>query len=264
MSNAAPLPFRKVRDVVDPAEWQMRVDLAAFYRLVAHYGFTDLAHNHITVRVPGTTDQFLINAYGMFYEEITASSLYKIDVEGNVILQPDTPYPVNYAGFIIHSAVHRARHDIMCVAHTHTRANMAVAAMKCGLLPISQMALRFHGNMSYHDYEGSSRKPGQRERLANDLAGFDNMIMRNHGVLCCGRTIPQAFNYLYQLEVSCQTQVDLMASGAEIVMPSQEAIDSIVRTYEEQRTGPIEKMAGTREWPGLLRMLDRRDSSYRD
>lgn len=262
MSNA-PVPIRTIRDAVDPAEWQMRVDLAAFYRLVAHYGFTDLAYNHITARVPGTKDQFLINPYGMFYEEITASSLYKIDLEGNVILQPDVPYGVNYAGFVIHSAVHAARHDLVCVAHTHTRANMAVSVMKCGLLPLTQMAIRFH-DISYHDFEGPALDPAERERLAADLGNTDVMIMRNHGVLACGRTIPQAFLNLYALEVSCQTQVDLMSSGTELHLPSQASIDATLKHYKTQLDGPVEKMGGSREWSGLLRMLDRRDSSYRE
>jgi ribulose-5-phosphate 4-epimerase/fuculose-1-phosphate aldolase len=202
-----------VREQVSEAEWDLRVNLAACYRLMPRFGMTDLIYNHITARVPGNEHHILINAYGLLYEEVTASNLYKIDLDGNVILQPDTPYDINYAGFVIHSAVHGARPDAQCVIHTHTRAGCAVAAMQCGLLPVSQHALRFFECMSYHDYEGPALKLDERARLVEHLGDNDVMLLRNHGTLTLGRTIPQAFNTAYFLECACRIQVDAMASS---------------------------------------------------
>ncbi len=198
--------FKSVRGSVSAAEWQTRVDLAACYRLMDCYGMTDLIYNHITARIPGT-EHLLINLYGLLYKEITASSLVKIDVEGNIIAKPDTDYSLNKSGYVIHGAIHKARADVACIIHTHTRAGMAVAAMQCGLLPLSQTSIRFVGHIGYHDYEGPAVDLAERERLVADLGAHDAMVLRNHGLLTCGATIQQAFNTMYQLEMSCRAQV---------------------------------------------------------
>ncbi len=177
----------------DKTEWETRVDLAACYRLVALYGMSDLVYNHITARVPDHHDQFLINAYGYLYEEITASNLYKIDIDGNVIQRPDTPYGINQAGFVIHSAVHAAREDVGCVIHTHARASMAISMMECGLLPLSQHAMRFYGDVGYHPYEGVALDLDERARLIEHLGDKNVMFLRNHGLLVCGTSIAEAF-----------------------------------------------------------------------
>ena len=215
--------FKSIRNDVSAQEWQARLDLAACYRLVDAYGMTDLIYNHITARIPGT-EHLLINLYGLLYKEITASSLVKIDVEGNIIVKPDTDYGINVSGYVIHGAIHKARPDVACVLHTHTRAGMAVAAMKCGLLPLSQTSIRFVGHIGYHDYEGPAVDVDERERLVHDLGPHDAMIMRNHGLLTCGATIQQAFNTMYQLEMSCRSQVDAMAARAELTRMSMDQL----------------------------------------
>jgi len=247
--------FRSIRDQVSPEEWQVRVDLAACYRLVDYYGMTDLTYNHITARVPGPQHQpqhhILINLYGLTYKEITASSLAKIDLDGEVIWKPDTDYYVNRAGYVIHGAVHGARRDVTCVLHTHTRAGMAVAAMKCGLLPISQTSIRFEGHLGYHDYEGPAVELAERERLVRNLGPHDAMLLRNHGLLTCGATIPQAFNTMYQLELACRTQVDAMAARTELGIPSREVLEKTAHLYQPGTRRPY----GVLEWPAMLRLL---------
>ena len=214
--------FKSVRDAVSPEEWQTRVDLAACYRLMDRFGMTDLIYNHITAKIPGTQDHLLINLYGLLYKEITASSLVKIDIEGNVLAKPDTDYGINKSGYVIHGAIHAARPDATCVIHTHTRAGIAVAAMTCGLLPMSQTSMRFVGHIGYHDYEGPAVNLDEREAIVADLGPHDAMIMRNHGLLTCGATIQQAFNTMYQLELSCRSQVDAMAARTELGAPRRE------------------------------------------
>src|SRR5262245_14614114 len=246
--------FRSIRDEVSADEWRLRVDLAACYRLVDYYGMTDLTYNHITARVRPQHDQrhhILINLYGLTYKEITASSLAKIDLDGEVIWKPDTDYYVNRAGYVIHGAVHRARKDVTCVLHTHTRAGMAVAAMKGGLLPISQTSIRFEGHIGYHDYEGPAVELAERERLVRNLGPHDAMILRNHGLLTCGATIQQAFNTMYQLELACRTQVDVMASRAELSIPSREVLEKTAHLYQPGTRRPY----GVLEWPAMLRLL---------
>ena len=204
--------------MVSAPEWQTRLDLAACYRLVDKYDMQDLIYNHITARIPGTPDHLLINLYGLLYKEITASSLVKIDLDGNILHKPDTDYGINKSGYVIHGAIHRARPELACVLHTHTRAGMAVSAMRCGLLPLSSpTAIRFHRPTSaIHDYEvGPAVDIDERARLVADLGPHDAMIMRNHGLLTCGATIQQAFNTMYQLELSCRSQVDAMAARNE-------------------------------------------------
>jgi ribulose-5-phosphate 4-epimerase/fuculose-1-phosphate aldolase len=247
--------FRSIRDQVSAEEWQARVDLAACYRLVDYYGMTDLTYNHITARVPGPKDErqhhILINLYGLTYREITASSLAKIDLDGEVIWKPDTDYYVNRAGYVIHGAIHRARKDVTCVLHTHTRAGMAVAAMKCGLLPISQTSIRFENHIGYHDYEGPAIELAERERLVRNLGAHDAMVLRNHGLLTCGATIPQAFNTMYQLELACRTQVDAMSARTELVLPEKSVLDKTAHLYQSGTRRPY----GVLEWPAMLRLL---------
>jgi ribulose-5-phosphate 4-epimerase/fuculose-1-phosphate aldolase len=243
--------FKSIRDEVSPREWQTRLDLAACYRLVDTYGMTDLIYNHITARIPGTDDHLLINLYGLLYKEITASSLVKIDLEGNIIWKPDTDYAINKSGYVIHGAIHRARSDVACVLHTHTRAGIAVAAMKCGLLPLSQTAMRFVGHIGYHDYEGPAVDLDERERLVRDLGQHDAMIMRNHGLLTCGATIAQAFNTMYQLELSCRSQVDAMAAQTELDIPGDNVLTHTAHLYQPGTRRPY----GVLEWPAMLRRL---------
>jgi ribulose-5-phosphate 4-epimerase/fuculose-1-phosphate aldolase len=248
--------FRSIRDEVSPEEWQVRVDLAACYRLVDYYGMTDLTYNHITARVPGPQHEqrhhILINLYGLTYKEITASSFAKIDLDGELVWKPDTDYYVNRAGYVIHGCIHRARKDVTCVLHTHTRAGMAVAAMKCGLLPISQTSIRFEGHIGYHDYEGPAIELAERERLVANLGPHEAMILRNHGLLTCGATIPQAFNTMYQLELSCRAQVDAMAARTELVMPPREVLEKTAHLYQPGTRRPY----GVLEWPAMLRLLE--------
>lgn len=249
-----------MRDHVSEAEWQARVDLAACYRLVAHYGMSDLIYNHITARVPGT-EHLLLNAYGFLYSEITASNLVKIDLEGNIVTMPETVenYGINYSGYVIHGAVHEARPDVGCVIHTHSRAGMAVSCMKEGLLPLTQTSLRFYNRVGYHDYQSVAFDLAERESLVADLGRHDVMILRNHGVLACGGNVPEAFNTLYWLENACRLQVDVMRSGAEIVYPSAEISEKTAKILEPNER----RRFGNLEWPAMLRQLDAKDPSFR-
>ncbi len=243
--------FPTIRDSVSPEEWQARVDLAACYRLMDCYGMTDLIYNHITARIPGT-EHLLINLYGLLYREITASSLVKIDVEGNILWKPTTDYGINKSGYVIHGAIHQARPDVACVIHTHTRAGMAVAAMACGLLPLSQTSIRFVGHIGYHDYEGPAVELDERERLVRDLGAHDALVMRNHGLLTCGATVPQAFNTMYQLEMSCRAQVDAMAARTELNLPGENVLAHTAHLYQPGTRRPY----GVLEWPAMLRLLE--------
>ena len=244
--------FRTIRDAVSPEEWGARVELAACYRLIDVYGMTDLTYNHVTVRVPGPEHHLLINLYGLLYKEITASSLAKIDLDGNVIWKPATDYYVNRAGYVIHGAIHRARPDVRCVIHTHTRAGMAVAAMQCGLLPLSQTAIRFAGHIGYHDYEGPAIDLAEQARLVHDLGGHNALILRSHGLLTCGPSIPEAFNTMYQLELACRVQVDAMAARTELLSPSRDVLEKTAHLYQPGVRRPY----GILEWPAMLRQLD--------
>ena len=250
-----------MRHKVSPAEWQARVDLAACYRLVAHYEMNDLIANHVSVRVPGE-DSFLINAYGMLYEEITASSLIKIDYDGNILLKPEFPgqdYGVNRAGFVIHSAIHKARHEVACVAHTHTWAGMAVSTLDCGLLPITQTSMRF-AHVAYHDYQGVVLDLEMQDALVRDLGEHSAMVLRNHGLLTAGRSVAEAFNALHRLELSCKTQIAAMSCGTKLYEVPQDVVDATWKNYQPQTRRPF----GVMEWPAMLRKLDRIDPSWRD
>ncbi|MEN9224120.1 MAG: class II aldolase/adducin family protein [Thermostichus sp. HHBFW_bins_43] len=238
-------------------EAELRQQLAACYRLIARFGMDDLVYTHISVRVPGPEDHFLINPFGLLFEEITASSLVKIDADGQIV-EPG-PWPVNPAGFVIHSAIHSARPDICCVLHTHTTAGMAVAALSEGLLPISQFALQFYGHLAYHDYEGIALDLAERERLTADLGSHHSLILRNHGLLTVGRTIPEAFVRMYYLEQSCRIQIAAQSTGSPLLIPPAQVCERTARQFE-RGGGPI----GEREWQALIRKLDREDPSYRD
>ena len=239
-----------------PEEWAVRVDLAAAYRLVALHGWDDLIFTHLSVRVPGS-DHFLINPYGLLFEEITASSLVKVDVEGNQV--EESPYAVNPAGFTIHSAVHMSREDAHCVVHLHTVQGQAVSAQPKGLLPITQTALQIHDDVAYHDFEGIAEDLDERERIVRDLGDKNALILRNHGTLTVGETVSDAWLRMYMLERACEAQIAAQAGGPVLEAPREAG----EKTAAIARAGlPIvgRKLA----WPALLRRLDRADPSYRD
>lgn len=246
-----------VRSRVSAEEWELRVNLAACYRLIAMYGWDDLIFTHISARVPGPEEHFLINAYGYLFEEMTASSLVKVNLDGEIVL--DTPHFVNPAGFVIHSAIHSARTDAGCILHTHTRAGVAVSAQAAGLLPISQVSLLPYASLAYHDYEGIALRDDEKPRLVADLGNSNFLILRNHGLLTVGPTIPDAFTFMYALETACQAQIAALSGGAELV-PVNEAI---VATMQAQVDAVLKGFGGELAWPALLRKLDRRDTSYR-
>lgn len=251
--------FPSLRGVVDDAEWKSRTDLAACYRLMDLYGMTDMIYNHITAQIPGKEGRLLINLYGLLYKEITASNLVEIDYDGNVCRKPDTDYGINKSGYVIHGCIHRARPDVHCVIHTHTRAGMAVAAMRDGLLPITQTASRFHGHIAYHEFEGPAVDLAEQERLVADLGSHNAMILRNHGLLVCGASVPQAFNLMYQLEMACRTQVDAMSAGMEQVrVPSEEVLQRSAHLYQPGTRRPY----GELEWHAMLRLLAAEPGGY--
>jgi len=259
MTDLSAASIGSLRGKVSAQEWQARVDLAACYRLVAHFGMNDLIYNHATARVPGEEGHFLINPYGYAYEEITASSLVKIDFDGRVVLDSGTGYGINRAGFVIHSAIHRGRADVGCVIHTHSGAGMAVSALKCGLLPLTQNAM-FFGAIAYHDYEGPAIDLDEQQRLVRDLGGAAAMILRNHGLLTAGRTVCEAFVVMHWLERACQAQLMALACNAELNLPAARTIALTNERYQPgQRRGITEL-----EWPAMLRMLERRDPSFRE
>lgn len=249
--------IKSVRDLVSDEEWALRVDLAALYRAVAMYGWDDLIFTHISARVPGREHHFLINPYGMMFEEITASSLVKIDLEGNIVM--DSPYFVNPAGFTIHSAIHSAREDAQFVLHLHTHDGVAVSAQQDGLLPISQQAMLLQDQIAYHDYEGVALNLDERERLIADIGDKKLMILRNHGTMAVGETAGLTFIAIYFLERACSAQVRAQAGG-NINMPSQAALDTTV----EQSAGLFVAGIDALAWPPVLRKLDRLDASYKD
>jgi len=246
---------QNVRAAVDEAEWEARVELAACYRLVAHMGWTDLIYTHISRRVPGPDHHFLINPYGLAFDEITASSLVKIDLEGNPVME--SPHGVNRAGFVIHSAIHAARDDANCVLHTHTVAGMAVSAQKRGLLPITQHAMMFYGRLGYHDYEGIATDLDERSRLVRDLGENDAMILRNHGLLTTGMSCKGAFTTMYYLEKACAAQLAAQSGGAELIELSDEVARHTAQQYQRGGHTSVE-----RPWPSLVRMLDRMGSDH--
>ncbi len=248
-----------VKDRVSPEEWQTRIDLAACYRLVAQYGWDDLVFTHITAKIPGVENQFLINPYGLMFEEITASSLVKIDQYG-VKLDTDNPYPINPAGFVIHSAIHAARADAKCVLHCHTPNGIAVSAQKNGLLPISQQSIFVLAGLAYHSYEGVALNDAEKPRLVRDLGDKNFFMLRNHGLLTVAETIADAFLFMYLFESTCMIQVRAQAGGGELTMVPQAILDGAMAQAKAVTRG----LGGGLAWPGLLRKLDRTDDSYKN
>lgn len=251
-----------LRETVSEAEWQARVDLAAAYRLSVHYNMTDMIYTHISARVPDAPGCFLINPHGMLFDEISASTFLKVDLDGAVVggPGPDFPYKLQAAGFVIHSAIYRARNDVNAAMHTHTTAGMAVSAMKCGLLPLTQTATRFISRLAYHDFNGPERDPSERDNLANHLGTYNCAILRNHGLLTVGATVAEAFNYMYGLERSCLAQIAAMSCNTPLNHMAQDVIDKSVAMYDPS----VGRRYGLLEWAALLRFLDKRDPSYRE
>jgi ribulose-5-phosphate 4-epimerase/fuculose-1-phosphate aldolase len=248
---------QSLQNRVSEEEWSVRVDLAACYRLAAHFAMTDLIYTHISARVPGPEHHFLINAFGLMWDEITASTLVKVTLDGDVV-EDLSGGGINRAGYVIHSAVHRARPDVACVMHTHTQAGIAVSAQDEGLLPISQHAMRFWNAIGYHDYEGLALETDEQARLVRDLGRHKAMILRNHGLLVCGESIAQAFDLMYYLERACRIQVTAMAGGAKLRRPSAEVAEKTARQFSG-----LPYKAKKTEWKALLRMLDKTDPSYK-
>lgn len=247
---------------IPEAEWAVRLDLAAAYRLVAHFDMNDLVYNHITAKVPGPEQHFLINDYGLHYEEITASSLVKVDLDGNVV--DGSGREINPAGYVIHSCVHRAREDAMCVLHTHAAAGLAVSCLKEGFIPLDQAGLQFHNRLSYHDYEGMAVDAAEQERLVADLGPTNRaMILRNHGLLTLGRTVSEAFRTMYYLENCCRLQLEVMQTGREINHPARAVAEHTADQWDHAAAGIGGGDAPTKDWPAMLRLLDRKDPSWR-
>ncbi|MGH9827676.1 MAG: class II aldolase/adducin family protein [Blastocatellia bacterium] len=253
-----PVKSQQVRDAVSQEEWQTRVDLAATYRLTALFKWDDLVFTHISARVPGPEHHFLINPYGLMFDEITASNLVKVDLNGNIVLE--TPFQINPAGFTIHGAIHAAREDALCVMHIHSIEGVAVSAQKNGLLPISQQSLFSLASIGYHDYEGLALNEEEKPRLVADLGEKNALILRNHGLLTVGRHPAEAFLNMYNLQRACEIQVRAQAVGGELISISE----ATLRGIEAQAKVVTKGMGASLVWPGLLRKLDRIDQSYRE
>ena len=248
-----------VRGQVSAVEWQTRVDLAACYRLVFHYGWHHLILNHISARVPGEDAQFLLNPYGLMYNEVTASNLVKVDLDGTIL--DGSPYTINQAGYTIHSAVHGARHDVSCVIHTHTEAGMGISALNCGLLPLNQGALRFYNRVGYHDYEGIALDLDERARIVDSLGLHKALILRNHGLLTAGQSIAEAFVLMYHLEKACAAQLAINAITADsnaYTFPTPQVCE-----HAAQQANREGRDHGAPSWPALVRMMDDIDPSFR-
>lgn len=250
------MEIASLKQVVSSEEWQLRVDLAACYRLVALYGWSDLVFTHISARVPGPEHHFLINPYGLMFDEITASSLVKVDRDCRKII--DSPFPVNPAGFTIHSCVHEVREDAGCVLHTHSRAGVAVSAQKCGILPISQQSTFVLASLAYHDYEGVALRDDETPRLQKDLGQKNFLVLRNHGLLAVGKSVPEAFLNMYTFENTCRIQIDAQGGG-ELVHVNPKILDGLSQVFKTVTAGQGANIA----WPALLRKLDRIDPDYK-
>jgi ribulose-5-phosphate 4-epimerase/fuculose-1-phosphate aldolase len=255
--HADPALIRSTKGQVGAEEWAARTDLAAAYRAVAMFGWDDLVFTHISARVPGPEHHFLINPYGMMFEEITASSLVKVDLGGNKVME--SPFEINPAGFTIHSAVHEAREDAQCVIHLHTIEGVAVSCQKEGLLPISQQSLYPMIGLAYHDYEGVALNPEEKARLVRDLGDRNSMILRNHGLLTCGENTADAFLFMYILQKACEVQIRAQSGGGELIRIPQPIVDGIRKAAKQILRGA----GGMIAWPGILRKLDRADPSWR-
>ena len=256
-----PLELESLKGEVSSAEWQARVDCACAYRLVRHFGMDDLIYNHISARVPGT-EEFLLNPFGLLYEEICASALIKVNLAGDVLWQPRWPagldYTFNLAGFVIHGAIHEARPEVQCIIHTHSLAGMAVASLEKGLLPMTQTAMRF-ASVAYHDYEGVVLEMDERKRLIANLGDADAMLLRNHGTLALGKSVAEAFNNAYRLERACRAQLLAQGSNDRVLLPPQAVVEKTNRLYRPEVRRPM----GLLEWPAMRRLADRLDPSYK-
>ncbi|MAB25373.1 class II aldolase/adducin family protein [Pseudomonas neustonica] len=250
MNAVHSLVEKSVKEHVSPEEWQVRVELAACYRLIAMYGWDDLVFTHISAKIPGT-EHFLINPYGLMFEEVTASNLVKIDLQGNKVVE--SPYDVNPAGFTIHSAIHEIRHDANCVLHTHTAAGIAVSTQKEGILPISQQSIFVLSSLAYHDYEGVALNAEEKPRLQADLGRANNLILRNHGLLVCGKSVAEAFLTMYTLQRCCEIQVRAQAQNAELIPIPQAVLDGAAASMKAVTKGAGAGIA----WPALLRKIQR-------
>jgi ribulose-5-phosphate 4-epimerase/fuculose-1-phosphate aldolase len=246
---------------VSEAEWKIRCDLAALYRLVAHFRMTDFIYTHISARIPGPEHHFLINQYGVLFHEMRASDLVKIDLDGNIVDDFGQSRRVNAAGFCIHSAIHMAREDLMCVVHTHTAAGMAVSAQKQGLLPITQHSLKFYGHLAYHGYEGIALDLDERDRLVADLGQHSAMILANHGLLVAGRTIPEAFHNIYYLERACQAQIAALSGGAELIFPPESVRKHTASQFNDGGEGKLDHYEWA--WGSALRLVENDRPDYR-
>ena len=258
MNARGQLEIPPMQSRVSPEEWAARVDLAACYRLVADFGWDDLVFTHISARVPGTADEFLINPYGMMFEEITASSLIKVDGQGNKVM--NSPFPVNPAGFTIHSAVHSARHDIACVLHTHSLNGVAVSAQEAGVLPLSQQSIFILASLGYHNYEGVALRDEEKPRLVAALGDNTFLMLRNHGLLTVGETVADAFLMMYVFEAACTIQIRAQSGGGKLIPIHPQ----IIAGAQAQAQAVTRGLGGMLAWPGLLRRLDRLDPSYRN
>jgi len=257
MSTSPTLDIPSLQGQVSPEEWQLRLDLAAAYRLVALHGWSDLVFTHISARIPGPEHHFLINPYGLMFDEITASSLVKVDQDCQKL--SDSPFPVNPAGFTIHSAIHAAREDAGCVLHTHTRAGVGVAAQRDGVLPISQQSTFVLASLAYHDYEGVAFREEEKPRLQADLGERNFLMLRNHGLLTVGRTIADAFLHMYLFESTCQIQLAAQSGGAVLTEVNPQIVQGVAHAMKVQTGG----MGGAFVWPSLIRKLDRIDTGWR-
>jgi len=257
-----PLKFKSLKGRVSLAEWEARVDCACAYRLVRHFDMHDLIYNHISARVPGT-EEFLLNPFGLLYEEICASALIKVNLAGEVLWQPEWPkgleYTFNLAGFVIHGAIHEARPEVQCIIHTHSLAGMAVASLERGLLPMTQTAMRF-SRVAYHDYEGVVLEMDERKRLIANLGDADAMLLRNHGTLAVGKSVAEAFNNMYRLERACRAQLLAQSANERMLLPSAEVVAKTNHLYRPEVRRPM----GMLEWPAMRRLADRIDPSYKN
>jgi ribulose-5-phosphate 4-epimerase/fuculose-1-phosphate aldolase len=255
------IELQSLKGKVSAAEWEARVDCACAYRLVRHYGMDDMIYNHISARVPGT-EEFLLNPFGLLYEEICASSLIKVNLKGEVLGQPEWPrgldYTFNLAGFVIHGAIHEARADVGCIIHTHSLAGMAVASLEKGLLPMTQTAMRF-SKVAYHDYEGVVLEMDERERLVAHLGDADIMLLRNHGLLAVGKSVAEAFNNMYRLERACRSQLLAQGANDRMLLPPAAVVEKTGHLYRPEVRRPM----GLLEWPAMRRLADRLDPSYK-
>jgi ribulose-5-phosphate 4-epimerase/fuculose-1-phosphate aldolase len=250
-------PRKQLKNTLPAQEWQARVELAACYRLIAHFKWTDWIYNHISLRVPGSHEHYFINPFGLLYEEITASSLVKVDVNGNLV--EDVDLAVNPAAFVIHGAIHKARPEIGCVLHTHSAAGVGVAAQRHGLLPISQHAFKVYDRTAYHEFEGIALDQEEQARLVADIGKKDVLILKNHGLLTMGRSVEEAFSLMFFLERACQIQIAALAGNSEILIPSTQVIQRTCQQFSKDSS-----YVQGKDWQALIRLLDRTQADYKD